>query len=65
MIQFDIPGMTCGGCARSLTKAIHSIDADARVVPDIPARRVTIESSHDRAKFVEAIRAAGYDMQPA
>jgi len=35
------------------------------VVPDIPARRVTIESSHDRAKFVEAIRAAGYDMQPA
>ena len=34
MIQFDIPGMTCGGCARSVTKAIHSIDADARVVPE-------------------------------
>ena len=65
MIHFDIPGMTCGGCVRSVTRAIHSIDDAAQVVPDVPARRVTIESRHDRAVFVEAIREAGYEVQPA
>jgi copper chaperone len=26
LMQFQIDNMTCGGCARSVTKAIHSVD---------------------------------------
>ncbi len=36
MIRFEIPGMACGGCARSITTAIQGIDAQAKVETDIP-----------------------------
>src|SRR3546814_8982709 len=38
-IRFNIPGMTCGGCARSITKAIQGIDTAAKVETDISERR--------------------------
>ena len=30
-MQFHIENMTCGGCARSVTKAIQSVDPTAEV----------------------------------
>src|SRR3546814_6844576 len=51
-IRFNIPGMTCGGCARSITKAIQGIDTQAEVETDIPERLVSVETSAD-------IRSAG------
>ena len=63
MIRFHIPGMTCGGCLRSITAAIHGVDAGARIDADIPAKSVSVESPADRAALVAAIREAGYEVQ--
>jgi len=63
-IHFEIPGMTCGGCARSITRAIQGLDAEAKVETDIPVRRVSVESRADRAALVTAIREAGYAARP-
>lgn len=65
MIRFQIPGMTCGGCARSITNAIQSVDADAKIETDIAARTVTVESRADTASLVEVIKEAGYEAQAA
>ena len=34
MHRFYIPNMTCGGCARSVTKALLSVDPQARIETD-------------------------------
>ena len=39
-MQFHLDDMTCGGCARTVTKTIQMIDPNARVVTDPPSRRV-------------------------
>jgi|TARA_R110000782_G_scaffold259575_1_gene350206 copper chaperone len=65
MIRFEIPGMTCGGCARSVTTAIQGIDAQAKVEIDIPGKSVCVESRADRNSLIEAIREAGYEARTA
>lgn len=65
MIRFEIPGMTCGGCARSITKAIQGIDAQATVETDIPGRHVSVETHMDSASLIGAVREAGYEARVA
>lgn len=59
-MQFHLENMTCGGCARSVTKAIHSVDAHAVVSSDPPSRLVTVETSAPRTRIVEALCEAGF-----
>lgn len=60
MYSFTIPNMTCGGCARSVTNALLSVDPDARIKTDPPTRNVTVESTLDEAVFLTALSEAGY-----
>lgn len=59
-MQFHLDGMTCGGCARTVTSAIRAVDPDARVVADPPTRRVEVQTSASEAQVVAALREAGY-----
>lgn len=64
MIIFHIPNMTCGGCARSVTKALLSIDPQARIETDPPAREARMDSALDKSAFLVVLSEAGYpDMQ--
>lgn len=60
MKTLNLPGMTCGGCARSVTAAIKELDQDATVTVDIDARRVTVETTASEEALREAVREAGY-----
>lgn len=60
MITFQVAGMTCGGCARSVSNAVHRLDPSAKVEVDLAAKRVTIASSLDESAFARAITEAGY-----
>lgn len=57
---FHIETMTCGGCARGVTKAIQSVDPAATVEADPPARRVRVASEKAPAAFLPALEAAGF-----
>ena len=59
-MQFHIENMTCGGCARSVTKAIQSVDPAASVVTDPPNRRVEVQTSAAQEQIVAALREAGF-----
>ncbi len=59
-MQFHIENMTCFGCARSVTKAIQSVDAGAVVKADPENRKVEVETSAARAAIEAVLAEAGY-----
>ena len=59
-MQFHLDDMTCGGCARAVTKAIKTVDPDASVVADPPTRRVEVTTSAPREQVITALREAGF-----
>ena len=63
MFQFTVPDMTCGGCARRVTNAILSVDPEAQVITDPPARDVKVTTRADEQALVAALAEAGYPAQ--
>ncbi|HBO4996883.1 copper chaperone [Pseudomonas aeruginosa] len=57
---FRIPNMTCGGCAKTVTRILHGVDPQARVETDPPRREARVESTLDKHAFLEALSEAGY-----
>ena len=60
MLRFHIPNMTCGGCAKSVKKALLSVDPQARIETDPPTRQVRVDSDMDGGAFLSALSEAGY-----
>ncbi|WP_246525772.1 heavy-metal-associated domain-containing protein [Thalassovita aquimarina] len=52
--------MTCGGCASRVSKAIHSLDAAAKIDADPVTRVVTVKSQLPRQNLEAALTSAGY-----
>lgn len=63
-MQFFIENMTCGGCARSVTRIIQSIDPDAKVATDPLTRGVQVQTRADDEEIAQALREAGYPPSP-
>ena len=59
-MQFHIENMTCGGCARSVTKAVQSVDPSAEVSPDPGSHKVEVKSAASRDRLVAALTEVGY-----
>ena len=59
-MQLHIQNMTCGGCVRSVTKAIQSLDPAARVEADPAAHTVVISSERSQSEIEAALAQAGY-----
>lgn len=59
-MQFQIDNMTCGGCARNVTKAIHSVDPQAKVDIDLTLKRVKVASGAGEAAIAAALDDVGY-----
>lgn len=63
-MQFHIENMTCHGCARSVTKAIQSVDKGALITADPENRKVDVETSVARAAIEAVLVEAGYPAAP-
>ncbi len=60
LMQIRIENMTCGGCARGVTRAIQSLDPAAEVVADPPNRRIEVHSTASRAELEAVLKTAGF-----
>ena len=61
MIDFEVQDMSCGHCVGAITRAVHAVDADARVEVDLQRHRVRIvPACADAATLAGAIEEAGY-----
>lgn len=63
MFIFTVPNMTCGGCAKSVTKALESVDADATIETDPPKREVRVRTSASEVALRAVLSEAGYPVE--
>ncbi|SDH17541.1 heavy-metal-associated domain-containing protein [Pelagibacterium luteolum] len=59
-MEFHIDNMTCGGCAKSVTKAIQSVDPEAKVDIDLGAKVVRVTSNSNETAIVATLDDVGY-----
>ena len=59
-MQFHIENMTCGGCVRSVTKAIQSVDPGAQVSADPATHKVDVTTKAPREKLQAVLADAGF-----
>lgn len=59
-MRFHIETMECGGCARGVTRAIRSVDPEARVEADPASRTVEVGTDQPRARLEAALAEAGF-----
>ena len=62
---YRVTGMTCGGCVRSLTKAITRAAPGAAVSVDLAAGTVTVDGDAQDAAVAGAVEAAGFTFEGA
>ena len=56
---FEVQGMTCGHCERSVTQAVQAVDAQAQIKIERAANRVEIDSQASREALSAAIAEEG------
>ena len=59
-MELKIESMVCGGCARSVTKAIQSIDPSASVEPNLAKHAVKVETTASQTAILQVLEEAGY-----
>lgn len=65
MSQFHIPDIHCDGCIRSLTGAVRDLDDKATLHADLTTKLVRVETTADDDAVAEAMRDAGFTVEPA
>ena len=65
MHRFKVEKMGCGGCAKSVTRAVQGIEPNARVEVELGAKLVTVSDAAGPAdRIAPAIAAAGFPAEP-
>jgi copper chaperone len=59
-MEFEIPDMSCGGCANAITRAVTGLDPAAKLDVDVPVKIVKVASTLPPERVIEAIEAAGF-----
>jgi copper chaperone len=62
MYELQVEGMTCGGCVRSVTKSVQSVDSNAKVDVDLQSKKVRVDTQASLEAVTSAINDAGYEV---
>jgi len=57
---YKVQGMTCDGCARSLTRAIAAELPAVQTQVNVSSGTLTVQGQHDEAVVVRAVNKAGF-----
>lgn len=60
MYELQVEGMTCGSCAKSVTRSVLTVDGRAKIDIDLKEKKVRVETSAALEAVASAIRDAGY-----
>ena len=63
MVTFQVNDMTCGHCASAISRAVATVDKDARLDIRIQQKLVHVSTTASAAELAEAIQDAGYTPQ--
>ncbi|MDM9383587.1 heavy-metal-associated domain-containing protein [Chlorogloeopsis sp. ULAP01] len=59
-LQLKVPKIVCASCVDTVTKAVKSVDATAKVEVDTKTKMVRVETQQPEAEIKQAIAAVGY-----
>ena len=59
--SYKVEGMTCGGCASSIEKAIKDAAPSAEVAIDVAAKEVVVDGVDDDELIKTVVEDAGFD----
>ncbi|CAI8811079.1 Copper chaperone CopZ [compost metagenome] len=65
MQVFNVQGMSCGHCVRTITQALQAKDPAASVRVDLAAKEVGVESGLSAEQVISAISEEGYAVKLA
>jgi copper chaperone len=57
---YRIAGMTCGGCVRSLTRALRDALPRAEIEVDLDRATARVQGEHSEAAVRQAVELAGF-----
>lgn len=57
---YRVAGMTCGGCASSVQRAIVQVLPEAQVSVDLESGKVTVSGGPEDAVIEQAVEGAGF-----
>ncbi len=63
--NYNVGGMTCGGCASSVTKVSQAAAPEARVEVDLEQGVLRVEGEHDPERVRSAVEDAGFTFAAA
>jgi len=59
---YSVRGMTCGGCARHVEKALHGVAGVTAVTMDVAKGTATVEGLASFEAMAASVAEAGYEM---
>ncbi len=59
---FKVNGMTCGGCAKHVEKALRSVEGTVQVDMDVPGGTAKVTGTAPFAVLAEKVAQAGYEL---
>lgn len=62
---FNVQGMSCGHCVKTITQAVQAKDSMAEVHVDLSTKTVQVQSSLSTDTLVEVIKEEGYEVSVA
>lgn len=62
MIELTVEGATCGGCVKSIEKAVSQVSGVDRVEFSLDTKLAKVEGNADKQAVVDAIETAGFDV---
>ncbi|UEM21371.1 heavy-metal-associated domain-containing protein [Skermanella mucosa] len=65
MLKLRVDGMACGGCAKSVTRAVEAIPSVERALVDLKAGEIIVEGNPDEQAVRQAIENAGFSVKVA
>ncbi|MHC8409396.1 heavy-metal-associated domain-containing protein [Pseudomonas sp. Hz4] len=65
MQVFNVQGMSCGHCVKTITQALQAKDPAASVRVDLAAKEVGVESALTTEQVIAAITEEGYEVNVA
>ncbi|MBK4722694.1 heavy-metal-associated domain-containing protein [Azospirillum sp. YIM DDC1] len=65
MLKLKVTGMTCAGCAKSVSRAVERVPAVERALVDLQSGEVTVEGNAEETAVRRAIEDAGFGAHTA
>lgn len=61
-MEVKVSGMTCGGCVKSVTNALKTLDQNADVAVSLETQTIQIKTTKDPNEVKHTIEEAGFDV---